>query len=119
MKNLTRNKTITLRMTQEEFDFFHKQMHTVKPKIQTDFFLSVLRKKPIIVIEELKPILQELKRQGNNLNQISRKLNETNSFGESTTKVMNECWKAYCSLNGMEEVVKNALIQRNNKQSDT
>ena len=119
MKNLTRNKAITLRMTQEEFEFFQKQMQTAKPKNQTDFFLSVLRKKPIIVIEELKPTLQELKRQGNNLNQISRKLNEINSFGESATKVMNECWKAYRTLNGMEEVVKNAFIQRNSKQSET
>jgi len=113
------SKAITLRMTQEEFDFFQKQMQTAKPKTQTDFFLSVLRKKPIIVIEELKPTLQELKRQGNNLNQISRKLNETSSFGESATRVMNECWKVYRTLNGIEEVVKNAFIQRNSKQSET
>jgi hypothetical protein len=93
-KNLTRNKAITLRMTQEELDFFQKQLGTAKPKNQTDFFLAVLRKKPIIVIEDLRPMLLELKRHGNNLNQITRKLNENNSFGESAIKVMNECWKA-------------------------
>ena len=119
MRNLTRNKAITLRMTQEEFDFLQNQMKRASQKTQTDFFLAVLRKKPIIVIEELKPALQELKRQGNNLNQIARKLNETNSFGESATKVMNECWKAYRTLNGIEEVVKNAIIQRNRQQSQT
>ena len=117
MRNLTRNKAITLRMTQEEFDFFQKQMQLTKPKTQTDFFLAVLRKKPIIVIEDLRPMLQELKRQGNNLNQITRKLNKTNSFGSHATDVMGECWKAYRTVNGMEETVKNAIIQRNRQQS--
>lgn len=118
-KNLKRNKAITLRMTLDEYNFFHNQMNKANQKTQTDFFLAVLRKKPIIVIEELKPILQELKRQGNNLNQVSRKLNETNSFGESATKVMNECWKAYRTLNGMEEVIKNALVQRSSQPCQT
>lgn len=117
MQNLKRNKAITLRMTQEEYDFFHNQMMRASQKTQTDFFLAVLRKKPIIVIEDLRPMLQELKRQGNNLNQIARKLNETTSFGESATQVMNECWKAYRTVNGMEETVKNALVQRSSQQS--
>jgi len=119
MKNLTRNKAVTLRMTQEEFDFFQNQMKRASQKTRTDFFLAVLRKKPIIVIEDLHPMLQELKRQGSNLNQIARKLNETSSFGESATRVMNECWKAYRAVNGMEETVKNAIIQRRSQQSQT
>ena len=110
--NLTRNKAITLRMTQDEFDFFKRQLDNAKQKTQTDFFLAVLRKKPIIVIEDLRPMLQELKRQGNNLNQITRKLNETNNFGESATKVMNECWKTYRAISSLEEVVRNSAVQR-------
>jgi len=116
MPNLTRNKAITLRMTQDEFDYFKSQMDKAKQKTQTDFILAVLRKKPIIVIEDLRPMLQELKRQGNNLNQISRKLNETNSFGESATKVMNECWKAYRALGALEGVVRDAIVQRKGEQ---
>jgi hypothetical protein len=104
-------------MTQEEFNFFKKQMDAAKQKTQTDFFLAVLRKKPIIVIEDLRPVLQELKRQGNNLNQITRKLNETNSFGEGATHVMNECWKAYRAVGGLEEVVRNSITQRKSEQS--
>ena len=119
MRNLTRNKAITLRMTQEEFDFFQKQMQTSKQKTQTDFFLAVLRKKPIIVIEDLRPMLQELKRQGNNLNQVARKLNETSSFGESATRVMNECWKAYRAIMGLEGVVRDAIVQRKSGQGKT
>ena len=117
-QNLTRNKAVTLRMTQEELDFFKKQLGTTKPKNQTDFFLAVLRKKPIVVIEDLRPMLQELKRHGNNLNQVSRKLNEYSTFGESATKVMNECWVAYRNINKLEKEVIDALIQRKGEQSE-
>jgi len=119
MPNLTRNKAITLRMTPDEFDFFTSQMRTAKQKTQTDFFLAVLCKKPIIVIEDLRPVLQELKRHGNNLNQITRHLNESNIFGEGAKKVMNECWKAYHAIVQLERVVLDALVQGNGGQSQT
>jgi len=123
MSNLTRNKAITLRMTQEEFNFFRSQLERAKPKNQTDFFLAVLRKKPIIVIEDLRQMLQELKRQGNNLNQIARALNERSHFGEGATNVMNECWKTYRAISAIkteiEKVVRDALIQRKVKQGET
>jgi len=119
MPNLTRHKAITLRMTPEEFTFFTNQMKIAKQKTQTDFFLAVLRKKPIIVIEDLRPVLQELKRHGNNLNQIARQLNESSQFGEGATKVMNECWKSYRTISNLEGVVLNALIQGNGGKSQT
>lgn len=96
--NRTRNKAVTLRMTEEEYAFFREQMEKAKEKNQTDFFLSVLRKKKIVVVEELKTTLIELKRQGNNLNQISRQLNEGTPFGAAAKKVMNECYLAYKKL---------------------
>ena len=119
MPNLKRNKAITLRMTPEEYDRVHKKINTANKKNQTDFFLALLDKKPIIVIEDLRPMLQELKRQGNNLNQIARKLNETNSFGEGATRVMNECWKAYRTLTALEGVVRDAVIQGKSEQGKT
>jgi len=104
MPNRTRNKAVTLRMTEEEFAFFQTQMETAKQKNQTEFFLAVLRKRKIIVIEDLRPALVELKRQGNNLNQIARQLNEGTEFGEAARRVMNECWKAYQALTALSEV---------------
>jgi len=94
-------------------------MKTAKQKTQTDFFLAVLRKKPIIVIEDLRPALQELKRHGNNLNQIARQLNESNQFGEGATKVMNECWKTYRAISKLEGVVRDAIVQGDGGKSHT
>ena len=95
-----------------------KKIATANKKNQTDFFLALLERKPIIVIEDLRPMLQELKRHGNNLNQIARKLNEYSSFGDSATKVMNECWVAYRAINKLEKEVINAVIQRKSEQGE-
>ena len=105
MQNRTRGKAITLRMTEDEHSYFLKRMQSAKRKNQTDFFLEVLRDKPIIVVEEIAAVLAELKRQGNNLNQITRHLNERGEFGESAKTVMNECWKSYRALAGLEGVI--------------
>ena len=95
MEKRKRSKAVTLRMTEEEFAYFREQMDKAKERNQTDFFVAVLRKKKIVVINELTKVLPELKRQGNNLNQISRQLNEGTPFGDAAKKVMNDCYLAY------------------------
>ena len=66
--NRTRNKAVTLRMTAEELALFQSQ---------------------------LSEVLAELKRPGNNLNQIAKQLNQGTPFGEASKRVMNECWVTY------------------------
>jgi len=105
MQNRTRAKAVTLRMTEDECSYFHRLMKKTKHKNQTDFFLAVLRDKPIIIIEDFSAALAELKRQGNNLNQISRHLNEYGGFSDSAKTVMNECWKSYRDLSKLSEVI--------------
>jgi hypothetical protein len=111
IRNLKRHKAITLRMTPEEFDYFQRQMQTAKQKTQTDFFLAVLRKKPIIVITYYEKVLAELKRHGNNLNQITKALHESATFGEGAKKVMNECWKSYRAISALRGDIADAFIQ--------
>lgn len=106
-------------MTPEEFDYFQEQMSTAKQKTQTDFFLAVLYKKPIIVINDFEKVLAELKRHGNNLNQIARVLNESATFSEGATKVMDECWKSYRTISTIRGDIINALVQRERSQVKT
>lgn len=98
MAKRKRNKAVTLRMTEEEYSFFQTKMKKSEANNQTDFFLDVLRKKEITVIDDLVPVLVELKRQGNNLNQITRQLNENAHFGKEAEQVMKECFIAYKKL---------------------
>lgn len=93
--NRTRNKAITLRMTAEELALFQSQFEKSEAKNQTDFVLQLLDEKPIVVNHELSEVLAELKRQGNNLNQIAKQLNQGTPLGEASKRVMNECWVTY------------------------
>jgi len=102
--------TITLRMTEQERNFFYSKCLLSKSKNQTDFFLSVLEKKPIIVITNLKEILSEFKRHGSNLNQIARALNEFGALNDDFEKVINDCWNAYEEIKNLKEVVLNAIV---------
>jgi len=106
-------------MTEAEMNYFKSKMAIAKQKTQTDFFLAVLHQKPIIVINDFEKVLAELKRHGNNLNQITKHLNESATFGEGAKKVMNECWKSYKAISTMREGVINAFIQGERSQVET
>lgn len=97
-KNRTRNKAVTLRLTEEEFAFYEKKFIKSKAKNQTDFFLAALDKKPIVVIEEYKELLVELKRQGINLNQVARKMNEGNQIADELERAIENCNAVYKKL---------------------
>ncbi|MBI6097684.1 plasmid mobilization protein, partial [Clostridium perfringens] len=59
----------------KEYDQIKKKVEKSKLKQQEYLIKSALNKK-IIVIDGLKEILLELSREGNNLNQIAKKINE-------------------------------------------
>lgn len=98
--NRTRNKAITLRLTADELAAFKSHLKKSGARNQTDFVLRLLKNKPISVNYELLAILAELKRQGNNLNQITRQLNQGTMLGDSAKKLLNECWKTYRKIQG-------------------
>lgn len=85
-------------MTAEELILFQNEYRNSEAKNQTDFVLRLLKEKPITVNYELVAILAELKRQGNNLNQIARRLNEYQPYDETAKKVLDECWFSYKKL---------------------
>lgn len=89
-------------MTAEEYSFFEHQRLKTKTKNQTDFFLECLNKKPIIVIEDLKTVLVELKRQGVNLNQAPKHLNEGGTISEEIKTILRNCNSVYKKLLDME-----------------
>lgn len=96
--NRTRNKAVTLRMTAEELALFQSQFQKSGKKNQTDFLLGLLKGKPIVVVDELAPCLAELKRQGNNLNQIARSLHEGSATEQGTQQILRECHALYRRL---------------------
>lgn len=94
----TRNKAITLRLTTDELTKFQNKLKKSGAKNQTDFVMKLLENKPIIVVNELIPFLVELKKQGNNLNQVVRALHEGIVDKDRLEQVLQECHEIYQKL---------------------
>lgn len=74
-ENRKRDKQIKFYVNEKEYEQIKKKVEKSKLKQQEYLIKSALNKK-IIVVDGLKEILLELSREGNNLNQIAKKINE-------------------------------------------
>ena len=69
-----RDKTLTIRLTESEKMIIEKKASKAKLNL-TEYIISVSSKSKISVTEDTKSLLLELKRIGNNINQIAMKIN--------------------------------------------
>lgn len=69
-----RDNTLTVRLTKAERERIERNAKRAKRSI-TDYIVSLSLETPIHVAEDVKPLLIELKRIGNNINQIAAKIN--------------------------------------------
>lgn len=86
--NRKRPKQIVIRATEEEFEKIKERVEKSGLK-QNEFLLKSATGKEIIVIEGLKEITLELKRIGNNLNQVTRAIHEGRANCSAEVKAMN------------------------------
>ncbi len=73
-ENRKRNVTLTIRVTPSEKDAILRKAKQADMNL-TDYLVTSALSAQILVAEDLKPALTELKRIGNNLNQIATKIN--------------------------------------------
>lgn len=76
--NRRRSEILKLRLTQEEFDYITEQAKLAQMS-KTDYLLKVAHDRPAVVIEDIPALLVELRRQGVNLNQLTRLAHQTQS----------------------------------------
>ena len=69
-----RNKTLTIRLTEQEHDAIMEKVLYAGKNI-TDYLITAALNTEIHVAEDTRPLVTELKRIGNNLNQITAKIN--------------------------------------------
>lgn len=69
-----RDKTLTIRLTEKEKAYIERQARKAKLNL-TNYIVKLSLETSIVVKEDTKPLLIELKRIGNNLNQIATKVN--------------------------------------------
>ena len=69
-----RNKTIPFRVTEKELEAIDKKATKARLS-RTDYLIAAAAGKEITLVEDLKPLLSELRRIGNNLNQLTKLAN--------------------------------------------
>ena len=73
-ENRKRNQTLTIRVTTGEKDAITQKAAKARMSV-TDYIVASSQLTEIYVAEDIRPLVTELKRIGNNLNQISMKIN--------------------------------------------
>lgn len=71
--NTKRPRQLTFRATEDEYRIIKKKIEQSGQK-QQDFLLQMALEKDIIILDGMAELLIEVKHQGNNLNQLIRKL---------------------------------------------
>jgi uncharacterized protein (DUF1778 family) len=95
-QNRTRNKQVVLRLTDEEYEKLKKKIEKSKLN-QNDFLLSAALNKKIHVVEGIRDLTNQIKKIGNNLNQLTKlahegRVNCKNEI-EEIKKGLGESWQ--------------------------
>ena len=96
-KQRRRDTTLTIRLTKAEKERIERNAKRAKQSI-TDYIVLLSLETPIHVAEDVKPLLIELKRIGNNLNQIAAKINSGVFHSYDFQDVVDEQKKIYEQL---------------------
>ena len=92
-----RNKTLTVRLTEKEYTQIRRNAKKAQKSI-TDYIVALSNEIPITVSEDVKPLIAEMKRIGNNLNQIATKINSGAFDSYNFSDVVGEQRKIYEQL---------------------
>ena len=96
-KQRRRDTTLTIRLTKAEKERIERNAKRTERSI-TDYLVLLSLETPIHVSEDVKPLLIELKRIGNNLNQIATKINSGVFHSYDFQDVVDEQKKIYEQL---------------------
>ena len=93
----SREHQIKIRLNEEEYQTL-KQICFELDVTQSEFFRNAIMQRPNVRTFEIKDLMVELKRQGNNLNQIAKALNSRGFRNlevlNETSKELNEVWRS-------------------------
>ena len=99
MENRKRNITLSIRLTAEEKEALKKTAEQANLSM-TDYLLRCSSRKKIRVVN-MNKVIVEMKRVGNNLNQITRRINSGDFKSYNFEKVIEEQRKIYDLLLSM------------------
>lgn len=96
MANRTRPKQIAVRVTEEEYTEI-MELVAKSGMTQQEFFSRAIRETTVTNMDGMKELVPELKRIGNNLNQLAKKANEGGGVAAAEVEViqgeLDEVWQ--------------------------
>lgn len=100
-----RNETLTIRLTKAEKSAIIAKAKRAKMNL-TEYILAISKQTEIVLPPDTAPIVIELKRIGNNLNQIAAKVNSGVAYVEGLQTVIENQNKIYGLLYEMTEKMR-------------
>ena len=100
----TRSHQVSFRLSDKEYALLQRKLAASQLSL-TEFFIETISKgKVIIIISDFLPLLGELKRQGVNLNQLVRKVNQFSPVAEQEIlNTLQQCQNTYRRLYELSE----------------
>ena len=99
----TRSHQVSFRLNDKEFALLQGKL-TASGLSLTEFFIETISKGKVIVINDFIPLLLELKRQGVNLNQLTRRINQFSPISErEIMTTLQQCQNTYRRLYELSE----------------
>ena len=105
-----RNRVVPVRFSDHELsviDANAKKAHMSR----TEYLVSAGMDKPIVILDDLNPMLTELRRIGNNVNQLTRKANSGEIYAVGLTEINEQLGAVAAGLVAIQKEVSD-LSQR-------
>ena len=99
----TRSHQVSFRLSDKEYALLQKKLAASGMSL-TEFFIETISKGKVIVINDFIPLLSELKRQGVNLNQLTRRINQFSPTTErEIMSTLHQCQNTFRQLCELSE----------------
>ena len=105
-----RNNVVPIRFSDHELSVIDANAEKARMS-RTEYLVSAGMDKPIVILDDLKPMLAELRRIGNNVNQLTRKANSGEIYVVGLTEINEQLGAVAAGLVAIQKEVSN-LSQR-------
>ena len=105
-----RNRVVPVRFSDHELSVIDANAKRAKMS-RTEYLVSAGMDKPIVILDDLKPMLKELCRIGNNINQLTRKANSGEIYVVGLTEINEQLGAVTAGLVAIQKEVSD-LSQR-------
>ena len=105
-----RNRVVPVRFSDHELYVIDANAKRAKMS-RTEYLVSAGMDKPIVILDDLKPMLAELRRIGNNINQLTRKANGREIYAVGLTEINEQLGAVAAGLVAIQKEV-DRLSQR-------